>query len=248
MRKNKSAHSSKRGVESTSADPANNSSAETSPLIIPSSNDSLVYPCTQWKEKLISTHHDDLSSEDRIELEKHLEKCSSCSAIRRHDRVIDSLIRQLPFREQPLFETESELPPVLQRLWEFEDMQRRIPEKETGESISSEEAQLAELLLGYEITSKEEDARQTFESKRTKLVITRYRIVILSTLVLAVIFSTFFSNTTLLRNIFVVVIVAIIPMTAVFVWLLMDSSLRGKTDVAQKRKRIHQTLRELVLL
>jgi hypothetical protein len=81
------------------------------------------YPCPEWEEKLVYMHPDDLTETERMELFKHLSQCSACTTFRRRYRVVNDIIRDLPFQEEiPTLE----LPPMLKHLWEFEDMSRKL--------------------------------------------------------------------------------------------------------------------------
>lgn len=55
-------------------------------------------PCINWAEKLAATHPDDLSSDERGELDGHLAKCSVCATVYAEYHLIDALIRAYPSR------------------------------------------------------------------------------------------------------------------------------------------------------
>lgn len=53
-------------------------------------------PCITWTEKLAAIHPDNLSSDERSELNAHITTCPACAAVRAEYHLIDVLIRAYP--------------------------------------------------------------------------------------------------------------------------------------------------------
>ncbi len=85
-------------------------------------------PCPQWLEKLNAYHADDLSPEERTQLNKHLETCAQCRTVKAEYAAINAQILSLP-RAKPL----PALPAGLQDLM--------ITQTEAGQLLSSEPLQ-----------------------------------------------------------------------------------------------------------
>lgn len=84
--------------------------------------DATLKPCPEWEEKLAATHPDDLTLEELSALEEHLKTCPSCVAVRRLDRIVDTVIRNLPVHDDTsLLEPSLELPPLLRALSKLPD-------------------------------------------------------------------------------------------------------------------------------
>lgn len=85
-------------------------------------------PCPEWLEKLNAYHPDDLSPEERTQLNKHLETCARCRPVKAEYATINARILSLP-RARPL-------PAIPVRLQELMGTQT-----ETEQTLSSEPIQ-----------------------------------------------------------------------------------------------------------
>ena len=77
-------------------------------------------PCEQWQPMLVSTYPDDLTYEQRLDLETHLLVCSTCRALWYEDRIIDDLLRR-HLRAKMQDVEDHPLPPQLLRLWQWRE-------------------------------------------------------------------------------------------------------------------------------
>ncbi len=69
-------------------------------------------PCSFWAEHLAATHLDDLSSFERVALERHIASCPACAAIRAEYEAMGRKISQLP-----TVEPRPGIPAGLLKLW-----------------------------------------------------------------------------------------------------------------------------------
>jgi outer membrane protein assembly factor BamB len=69
-----------------------------------------VTPCPTWARKLVAVHPDDLSVDERAELNTHIASCAACAAVLNVYRQIDAYILSLP-PIQPLSLDPEQLPP-----------------------------------------------------------------------------------------------------------------------------------------
>jgi hypothetical protein len=99
--------------------------------------DSRLKPCKVWAEKLAATLPGDLSSTEQIALESHMEKCSTCAAMRNEYHQQDTLIRAYPADE-----TMSDLAPPPLSIWEPRNYDVSFPSSALDriykESVSNE--------------------------------------------------------------------------------------------------------------
>lgn len=166
MKQSKFTPCSSQGEESTTIHKDISQPTESTSLILPIQCSESVNSCAEWEEMLVARHPDDLSEKERLELEKHIQTCTSCLAIRRQDRVMDKLIRELPFGDSFDSEDLPQLPLTLRRLWEFDAKQKNSPspnedspeDESNGESsnFSLVEATNAKGELVYQLDAQRE--------------------------------------------------------------------------------------------
>lgn len=61
-----------------------------------------VEPCARWAKKLAAVHPDDLSSEEREKLNKHVARCAACAVVFNDYHKMNTLIRRSLIMARPL--------------------------------------------------------------------------------------------------------------------------------------------------
>jgi hypothetical protein len=120
-----------------------------------SQDETKVLSCeSTWAERLASTHPDELSRKERANLVEHAQTCPICATYLADYQILSEGLRDLPNHEVCAEEPDLEFPPMIERIWQFQDEQEAIEEYKRIKDTRGRKMKKAGRLLiaGYILT------------------------------------------------------------------------------------------------